>query len=72
MNPMLIFVALAVAGFSWSLIRGLSRGAFIFGNGSYGRTIAHVERAGSPIAFWLIVAFHVGLIVHVASLAFEM
>ena len=71
MNPMIIFVALAVAAFSWSLIRGLRTGAFKFGNGSYRSTIARVERDESPVAFWLVIAFHVGLIAYVASIAFE-
>lgn len=72
MNPLIIFVALAVAGFSWSLIRGLRAGEFKFGDGSYRRTIAHVRRDASPGAFWLLVAFHVGLILYVTSFVFEM
>ena len=72
MNPLIIFVVLAVAGFSWSLVRGLRTGAFKFGDGSYRRTIAHVQRAGNPVAFWLLIAFHVGLIVYVGSFVFEM
>ena len=72
MNPMIFFVVLAVAAFAWSLGLGLRRGYFRFGNGSYGQTIAHVERASSPLAFWLLIAGHVGLILYVGSFMFEM
>ncbi len=72
MNPLIIFVVLAVAAFSWSLIRGFRTGAFKFGDGSYRRTIAHVRRDDNPIAFWILIAFHIGLILYVASFVFEM
>lgn len=72
MNPLIIFVVLAVGLFSWSLIRCLRTGVFSVGDGSYGRTTGHVRRDDSPIAFWLVIAFHVGLILYVASIAFDM
>lgn len=72
MNPMIIFVVLAVAGFAWSLVLGLRRGAFRFGSGSHGQGVAHVERAANPVGFWLVIAFHVGLILYVGSIAFDM
>jgi hypothetical protein len=72
MNPMIIFVVLAVAWFSWSLIRCIRTGVFSFGDGSYGRTVGRVRREDSPVAYWLVIAFHVGLILYVGSLVFEM
>jgi len=72
MNPLIFFIVLAVALFSWSLIRCLRTGVFRFGDGSYGRTIGHVRRDDNPTAFWLVIAFHVGLILYVASIAFEL
>ena len=72
MNPLIIFVVVAVGGFSWLLIRSLSAGEFKFGNASYGKTVAHVRRDTNPLAFWLIAAFQAGVILYVASFAFEM
>lgn len=72
MNPLIIFVVLVVAGFSWSLIRGLRTGEFNFGDGSYRRTIGRVSRDGNPVVFWILIAFHVVLISYVASFVFEM
>jgi hypothetical protein len=72
MNPLIIFVVLVVAGFSWLLIRGLRAGEFKFGSGSYGSGIARVRRDTNPFAFWLVAAAQAGLIFHVASLVFEM
>jgi hypothetical protein len=72
MNPLFIFLALAVAWFSWSLIRGLRAGEFNFGNGSRGRTVARVRRDTNPGAFWTIVAFHVILVLYVASFGFDL
>jgi hypothetical protein len=72
MNPLIIFVILAVAGFSWMLIRSLRAGEFKFGNGSYRQTIGRVRCDANPVAFWLLAAFQVGLILYVASFALEM
>ncbi len=72
MNPMILFVALAVAAFAWSLTMGLRSGEFRFGNGSYRQTIVRIRRDDAPTVFWILAAFHVGLILYVASFVFEM
>lgn len=72
MNPLIIFVVLVVIGFSWLLLRGLRAGEFKFGNGSYRSGIARVRRDTNPLAFWLVAAAEAGVILYVASIAFEM
>ncbi len=72
MNPLIVFVVLAVAVLSWSLITSMRAGVFKFGNGSYGRTTGSVRRDTDPTAFWLLVAFQAGVILYVASFVFEL
>lgn len=69
---MIIVVVLAIGWFSWSLIRSLRVGEFKFGSGSYRQTIARVRRDANPRVFWILVAFHIGLILYVASFVLEM
>jgi hypothetical protein len=70
-NPLLFIVALAIAGFSWSLLKQLRAGEFRFGNGSYGRTNARVRRETDPAIFWILVAIQTGVILYIASIGIE-
>lgn len=72
MNPLIILVVLVVGFFSWGLFRCLRAGEFKLGDGSYKKTMAHVRRDTNPVAFWILVAFQVGVILYVASFVFEM
>ncbi len=70
MNPMLIFVALAVGAMLWVLVVSLRAGEFRYG--SRGHDASHVKKSESPGVFWGLVVIHAGIILYVLSLAFQL
>jgi hypothetical protein len=75
-NPLLVIVALVVALFSWILGVSLRRGEFRYrsrGSAGIGGTLrTHVKRSERPVVFWILAAFHAGVILYVASFVFQL
>lgn len=74
MNWLLISIVLLVALFSWMLAGSLRSGEFRFtSRWSEGDTLGRrVTRSEHPIVFWMFAAFHVWIILYMASLAFTL
>ena len=74
-NPLLVIIALVVALFSWILSVSLRRGEFRYrsrGSAGMGGTLrTHVKRSERPVVFWVLAAFHAGVILYIASIAFQ-
>lgn len=76
MNPLIVIIALVVALFSWILAISLRRGEFRYRSrgsaGIGGTSTAHVNRSERPVVFWILAAFHAGVILYIASFVFEL
>ncbi len=74
MNPLIILVALVVGLFTWYLVVCLRSGEFKYRSGGrYGPvTYPRVRRSEQPVPFWILALFHAGVILYVASMAWEL
>jgi hypothetical protein len=75
-NPLIVIIALVVALFAWILGVSLRRGEFRYstrGSAGIGGTLrTHVKRSERPAVFWILAAFHAGVILYIASFVFRL
>ncbi len=73
MNPLVFFLILPVAFFTWILWVTLRAGEYrIKSRGPRGETPVTIRRSEQPAVFWTLVALHFGLILYIASIAFSL
>jgi uncharacterized protein with PQ loop repeat len=83
MNPLVFFIALMVAFFAWILWVSLRAGEYRIKSGGPGtkaqgsasmgaQATTVIKKSEQPGVFWTLVAFNVGLILYIASIAFSL
>jgi len=83
MNPLVFFIALMVTFFAWILWTALRTGEYRVKSGGPGtrgqggastgaQATTTIKKSEQPGVFWTLVAFNIGLILYIASIAFSL